>query len=103
VIRQVEVEVVDPDRFAEIAGQPHHLLAVSRNEVETLLDGPRQPQRAPTARDTRGAFENVSGRDMQRRLVPFGVQEPRVEPGQWFIEGIGRTIKCGPACFNCQP
>src|SRR5260370_31703746 len=88
VVREIEVRVVNPDWIADAARRPDELLAVARNQVQTLLDSPREPERSAPALHARRAFEDVRRADMERGLVALRVEEPRVDADERFEIGL---------------
>ena len=59
--------------------------------MQALLDRPCEPERSAPALDPRRAFEDVRRTDMERGLVAFREQKPRVDADERFEIGPCHT------------
>jgi len=66
VLTEVEMRVVDPDRMREVERDAVDALAVSRDEVDTLLDRLLDANRAATAGELGLALKDVDGAQVER-------------------------------------
>src|SRR6266851_1890146 len=85
---QVEVRIVDPHRMRKVERHTMDLLAVSRYQVDALLDRLLDPLSAAAARDLRFALEHVHSAEVEGRLRPLGIQKPRITSGERLVKGL---------------
>src|SRR6266853_2633571 len=89
---KVEIRIVDPHRMGKVERHTMDLLAISRHQVDALLDSLLDALGATATRDLRFALEHVHGAEVERRLRPLGVQKPSVAGSERLIERRRRRI-----------
>ena len=103
VSAEVEIGIVDPNRVGQVQRHAVDTLAVTRDQMYSLLDRLLDTYRATAAGNLRFTFEHVDSAEVERGLWPLRVQEPRVTPGKRLVEGLYvHFIDCIQDLWNSQ-